>query len=953
MADRSSKTPKASDFAKAYDPQEIELRWARVWVDEKLYTPETSAQMRPPDPQRGTFCIVIPPPNVTGSIHIGHMLEHTQIDALTRWQRMRGARTLWLPGMDHAGIGTQVVVERELAKENLKRQDIGREDFERRVWEWKAQSGGTIKRQMIRLGASCDWSREKFTLDAPLYRAVLEAFLRLYRESLIYRGRYMVNWCPRCMTALSDLEAVHQERHGHLWHIRYPVAGGSEHVVVATTRPETMLGDTAVAVHPDDERYRHLIGKKILLPLANREIPVIADEAVDREFGTGAVKVTPAHDPNDFAMGKRHGLPEVDIMTDGGTLNAAAGRFAGLERFAARKQVVAALEADGLLEKVADHVHSVAVCDRCKTVVEPRVSEQWFCKMADLAKDAVAVVERGLIPVVPENQRTIYLNWMGNIRDWCISRQLWWGHRIPVWHCDDCKAMTPARDSKVEVVNGRAQAASPPQKCSACGSGKLTQDSDVLDTWFSSGLWPFSTLGWPDDTQDLRDFYPTSLLINGYDILFFWDARMIMMGLHLMKDRRPALEDRLPFRSLYLHALVRDPEGMKMSKARGNVIDPLEIIEKHGTDALRFTLAVMAAPGTDIALSEERILSYRAFANKIWNAARFIFLNLEKFEAATGTRIEELAAPEVRAVAPHPIRLPRTLADRWIFSRLARTVDTVSDALEHFRFHEAAHVVYHFFWGDFCDWYIEWVKPALADTDLEQAITAWRNLFAVFENALRLLHPFMPFLTEELWQRLPQPAPAGAYAGKVRSISLEPYPESAVHWPDSEAEEHVALLQGIIGAARNIRAELKIDPKQPAPAEIAVSDADLSFVVQLNRGMVMRLGSLSELCIAPDGLGPGPGIVRASAQFELRIAHSESAADSKIEKERLRKEKNRLEGDIESKQKRLADQTFRDRAPAEVVRQMEALLAERITELEKVRGRLAQLDTGSNASAAP
>ena len=939
--------PKATEFAKAYDPQQIELRWANAWVEQGLYTPEVGAKLRPPDPQRGTFCIVIPPPNVTGSIHIGHMLEHTQIDALTRWHRMRGFRTLWLPGMDHAGIATQVVVERQLAAQGVDRQKIGREEFERRVWEWKAQSGGTIKRQMMRLGASCDWSREKFTLDPPLYRAVLEAFLRLYREGLIYRGRYMVNWCPRCMTALSDLEVVHQERHGHLWHIRYPLAGSAESVVVATTRPETMLGDTAVAVHPEDERYRHLVGKTILLPLMNREIPIIADAFVDREFGTGVVKVTPAHDPNDFEAGKRHNLPQIDVLTPDGKMNAAAGAYAGLDRFDARKRIVEDLRALGLLEGVTDHTHSVGVCDRCKTVVEPRVSEQWFCKMKDLAQEAMTVVETGLLSVVPENQRTIYLNWMANIRDWCISRQLWWGHRIPIWHCADCKAMTPASDSRVEVVNGRAQAAGVPAKCPACGSAKITQDSDVLDTWFSSALWPFSTLGWPDDTADLRDFYPTSLLISGYDILFFWDARMIMMGLHLMKDRRTAVGERIPFRELYLHSLVRDPEGVKMSKTRGNVVDPLELIEKHGTDALRFTLAVMAAPGTDIALSEERILSYRAFANKIWNAARFIFFNLEKLNAATGTRIEELAAPEIRAVAPYPIRQTRALADRWIFSRLARTVETVNDALEHFRFHEAAHVVYHFFWGDFCDWYIEWVKPALSDTNLENAIIAWRNLFAMFEAALRLLHPFMPFLTEELWHRLPQRAPTDGMTG---SIALERFPEPGVHWADSEAEEEVALLQELIIAARNIRAELKMDPKARVPAEASSSEAEVRSLLKGNRDMIQRLAALSELRISSGHLPAAGGATRASARFDLRITHTETA-DPQADLVKLRKEQERLLRDIESKQNRLADQAFRSRAPAEVVSQMETTLSQRRLELDKIVARLQQLDTGAASSA--
>jgi len=932
MPDDPPKTPVATetkDFAKAYDPQQIEPRWAQAWVEEQLFRPDEK-------PSDKTFSIVIPPPNVTGSIHIGHMLEHTQIDTLTRWHRMRGFRTLWLPGMDHAGIATQVVVERELAKEGLQRKKIGRAEFERRVWEWKARSGGNIKRQMIRLGASCDWSRERFTLDPPLYRAVLEAFLRLYREGLIYRGRYIVNWCPRCMTALSDLEVVHKESNGHLWHIRYPVVGSAESLVVATTRPETMLGDTAVAVHPLDERYQGLIGRKVLLPLVNRETPVIADEYVDREFGTGVVKVTPAHDPNDFEAGRRHNLPQIDVMTDDGKMGPAAGTYAGLDRFEARKRIVADLEAQGFLERITDHAHAVGICDRCKTVVEPRVSEQWFLKMKDLAAEASAAVERELISVVPENQRTIYLNWMANIRDWCISRQLWWGHRIPIWHCADCQAMTPARDSRVEIIDGHARGASPPEKCAACGSSKLKQDSDVLDTWFSSGLWPFSTLGWPDDTQDLRDFYPTSVLISGYDILFFWDARMIMMGLHLMKDRQTEMKDRVPFRSLYLHALVRDPEGAKMSKTRGNVVDPLELIEKFGTDALRFTLTVMAAPGTDIALSEDRILSYRAFANKIWNATRFIFVNLEKFQAASGVTVEELAAPEIRDAAPYATAGQVALADRWIYSRFAQTVATVNDALENFRFHEAAHVVYHFFWGDFCDWYIEWIKPALADANRDVALAAWRNLFAIFDAALRLLHPIMPFLTEELWHRLPQRAGA-------RSIALEHFPDPPASWRDAEAEEQVALLQELIVATRNVRAEMKIDPKRPVAADISSPDATVRSTVEQNRDAIMRLAILSDLRLSAQQPDSPNGTVRATARFDLRITHGE-ALDVPAELARLTKEKDRLERDIESKRARLSDETFRSKAPAKIVQQMEATLAERRVELVKVIERLAQLE---------
>ncbi len=577
----------AREIPKAYEPQETERRWAQTWFEEQLYRADAKGAGE-------MFSIVLPPPNVTGSIHIGHMLEHTQIDIVVRWHRMRGNKTLWLPGMDHAGIATQVVVERQLAKEGLKREQIGREEFERRVWQWKAESGGNIKKQMIRLGVSCDWTREKFTLDPPLYRAVMEAFLRLYREGLIYRGRYMVNWCPRCQTALSDLETVHEQREGKLWFIRYPIADSRETITVATTRPETMLGDTAVAVHPSDERYKHLIGKMAVLPLMNREIPIIADDFVDREFGTGAVKVTPAHDPNDFAMGQRHNLAEIDVMTPDAHMSAAAGAYAGMDRFAARKKIVEDLKAQDLLERVTNHAMSVGLCDRCKTIIEPRLSVQWFCKMKPLAAPGIQIVEDGLLSIVPDNQKKTFLDWLTNIRDWCISRQLWWGHRIPIWHCGDCGAMTSAKDSSVAVVDGRAQIASVPEKCDKCGSGKLTQDPDVLDTWFSSGLWPLSTLGWPDDTEDLRTFYPTSLLISGYDILFFWDARMVMLDLHLAP--RTKTEERIPFRQLYLHGIVRDPHGIKMSKTRGNVIDPLEIIEKYGTDALRFALVVMPQP---------------------------------------------------------------------------------------------------------------------------------------------------------------------------------------------------------------------------------------------------------------------------------------------------------------------------------------------------------------------
>ncbi|HXT73169.1 MAG TPA: valine--tRNA ligase [Candidatus Angelobacter sp.] len=915
----------AREIPKAYEPQETERRWAQTWFEEQLYRADAKGAGE-------MFSIVLPPPNVTGSIHIGHMLEHTQIDIVVRWHRMRGNKTLWLPGMDHAGIATQVVVERQLAKEGLKREQIGREEFERRVWQWKAESGGNIKKQMIRLGVSCDWTREKFTLDPPLYRAVMEAFLRLYREGLIYRGRYMVNWCPRCQTALSDLETVHEQREGKLWFIRYPIADSRETITVATTRPETMLGDTAVAVHPSDERYKHLIGKMAVLPLMNREIPVIADDFVDREFGTGAVKVTPAHDPNDFAMGQRHNLAEIDVMTPDAHMSAAAGAYAGMDRFAAREKIVEDLKAQDLLERVTNHAMSVGLCDRCKTIIEPRLSVQWFCKMKPLAAPGIQIVEDGLLSIVPDNQKKTFLDWLTNIRDWCISRQLWWGHRIPIWHCGDCGAMTSAKDSSVEVVDGRAQIASVPEKCDKCGSGKLTQDPDVLDTWFSSGLWPLSTLGWPDDTEDLRTFYPTSLLISGYDILFFWDARMVMLDLHLAP--RTKTEERIPFRQLYLHGIVRDPHGIKMSKTRGNVIDPLEIIEKYGTDALRFALIVAAAPGTDIALSEERILSYRAFANKIWNAARFLFFNLEKIEAM-GVTLEELAAPDVRAKAPYATR--DALPHQWIFSRLAAVTEQMNDALENFRFHEAAHVIYHFFWGDFCDWYIEWLKPQLASENREDAIATWQNLFAAFEHALRLLHPFMPFITEELWHRLPQKADA-------KSISLQSFPTAHASWRNSEAEGNVALVQEIVVTARNIRAEIKLATKKKVTADFASDDSEVRKRAAENIDVILRLGSLSALNIHSGKLKSGEGAVRSTSQFDLRIQFEGEPVDAKAETAKLKKEKERLEKDIASKKQRLADDTFRSRAPAGVVRGLEATLAERQIEYQKIVERLAQLE---------
>jgi valyl-tRNA synthetase len=717
------------------------------------------------------------------------------------------------------------------------------------------------------------------------------------------------------LTVLSDLEVNHEERQGHLWHIKYPLVGTKEFVVVATTRPETMLGDTAVAVHPEDERYKHLVGKKVLLPLMNREIPLIADELADREFGTGAVKITPAHDPNDFEVGRRHHLAEIDVMTDDGHMNANAGSYAGLDRFEARKRVVEDLKAQNLLEKITEHTTAIGICERSKTIVEPRISTQWFCKMKPLAEPAIAAVERGEIRMVPDNRREEYFNWMRNIRDWTLSRQLWWGHRIPAWYCKEHGHITVAREA--------------PAKCATCGSANLEQDPDVLDTWFSSGLWPFSTLGWPEETADFKKYYPTTLLITGYDILFFWVARMIMLGIHFTR--------KVPFGAVYLHSLVRTASGEKMSKSKGTGLDPVALNQQYGTDAMRFCLASMAAPGTDIILSDDRLAGARYFANKIWNAARFLFVNLEKFEEG-GTKLEELAAPEVRAKAPYAVSGKVPLVDAWLFARLAGAIELVNEALKNYRFHEAAQGVYQFFWGDFCDWYIEWVKPELQNTDRERAIAAWKNLFAAFDAALRLLHPFMPFLTEELWHQLPQKAAA-------KSIALDLFPEARVDWKNAKALSDVALIQEVVTALRTIRAELKLDPKKKVQAEFSAGDAVARDLIEANQAAIERFAALSGLRVTSERL-QGDGMTRSTSAFDLRIPFTE-IVNPQVEIARLRKEIEGLQKAIASKERQLGDETFRSRAPEKIIKGLETTLAEQRIELQKLQERLAQLEKGS------
>jgi valyl-tRNA synthetase len=897
------------EIAKAYEPQQIEPRWADFWVKEALFKAEPNA----PGP---VFSIVIPPPNVTGSLHIGHMLEHTEIDILTRWYRMRGYNTLYLPGTDHAGISTQRVVVKALMDQGIDYHKLGREEFEKQVWKWKAEAGSEITQQMKGIGESCDWSREKFTLSPEMSRVVREVFVRLYEEGLIYRENRLVNWCPVCLTVLSDLEVVHEERQGHLWHIKYPVVGTQEFLVVATTRPETMLGDTAVAVNPEDERYAQLVGKKALLPLMNREIPIIADAMVDREFGTGTVKITPAHDPNDFEVGRRHKLAEIDVMTDDGKMNAAAGAYAGIDRFEARKKIVEDLKALGLLEKITGHTNSIGLCERSRTIVEPRISTQWFCRMKPLAEPAIGAVERGEIQIVPENRREEYFNWVRNIRDWTLSRQLWWGHRIPAWYCKENKHVTVSREA--------------PTKCATCGSTNLEQDPDVLDTWFSSGLWPFSTLGWPENTQDFKTYYPTTLLITGYDILFFWVARMIMLGIHFT--------GKVPFRAVYLHSLVRTGSGEKMSKSKGTGLDPVALNQQYGTDAMRFCLASMAAPGTDIVLSDDKLASARNFANKIWNAARFLFVNLDKFEAG-GAKLEELAAPEVRAKAPYAHRGSVPLVDAWMFARLAATIEMMNEALANYRFHEAAQGVYQFFWGDFCDWYIEWVKPGLQSADCEGAIVAWKNLFAAFDAALRLLHPFMPFLTEELWHQLPQKAGA-------KSIALDTYPISLSSWKNEAAERQMRFLQGLVSFPRSIRADRKMPNNTKFPLSLGNLDEKHRGLVRANEQTVIRLGMYSSIDYTKIEIDPNTGVVRTTPHGDVAIT-VEQQIDRAPEIARLRKEIEGLRKAVASKERQLGDETFRRRAPEKIIRGLEATLAEQRIELQNLKDRLSQLEKDS------
>lgn len=900
-----------------YHPAEIESRWYSRWEERGYFRPRSDTEGK--GSGRRPYVIVIPPPNVTGILHMGHALNNSIQDILIRWHRMKGDDTLWVPGVDHAGIATQNVVERKLAKEKKSRQTLGRDKFLEEVWKWKEEHGNTITRQLRRLGASCDWTRERFTMDEGLSRAVRECFVTLYERGLIYQGHYIINWCPRCQTALSDEEAAHKEVQGALYHIKYPIAGkgraathvGEDHVVIATTRPETMLGDTAVAVHPDDNRYRHLIGQKLILPLMEREIPLIADEFVDPEFGTGLVKVTPAHDPNDFVIGERHKLPQINIMNPDGTINENGGIYQGLDRFEARRKIIQHLEAQGLFVRRDSHLHAVGHCYRCNTPVEPYLSKQWFVKMKPLAEKALSAHRVGKSVFYPDRWTKVYLNWLENIRDWCISRQIWWGHQIPVWYCDPCReeepenalSTVPLQGGEVTSETKQSQrgiivARETPKACPECGNTQLRQDPDVLDTWFSSWLWPFSTLGWPEETEDLKYFYPTSDLVTAPEIIFFWVARMIMAGLEFMGE--------VPFTRIYIHGTVRAQSGLKMSKSLGNAIDPLEVINEIGADALRYSMIMLSAQ--DVYLSREKFDVGRNFTNKLWNAARFALMNLEDFHDGQC---------EFRG-DPRGLSLP----NRWILSRLEGVIARVEKHLHEFGLQQAATELYHFVWNDFCDWYIELVKPILADPSRQDREGADRYatqqvLFYVLERILRLLHPFMPFITEELWQKLHQRAKDASNWPETLMLATWPY-EARQRFADVRAEESLDRLQKAVTAIRDLRSRLHMSPSQKVDAVVTSTQGEVLNTFTTYEPQIRILGRLSRLKVLRDFKKDKAFVGTPFADFQVFI-RIEGLVDPVTERKRIEKKIGELRGRIDSLKTRLADENFLRKAPAELV----------------------------------
>ncbi|MGB7574950.1 MAG: valine--tRNA ligase, partial [Thermodesulfobacteriota bacterium] len=851
---------------KSYDPHQVEDKWYRYWEEHGYFRADE-------DSEEKAYSIVIPPPNVTGVLHIGHALNNTLQDILVRFKRMEGYNVLWMPGTDHAGIATQNVVEKQLLEEGLNRHSLGREKFIERVWKWKEQSGGTIIGQLKKLGASCDWSRERFTMDEGLSKAVKEVFVRLYQEGLIYRSHYIINWCPRCQTALSDLEVEHHEVSGKLYHLKYPLKESDRFVVVATTRPETMLGDTAVAVNPEDERYRAVIGKKVILPVVNREIPIIADSYVDVEFGTGCLKITPAHDFNDFEIGLKHGLEQIKVIDEAGRMNENAGPYRGMDRFECREKIVEDFERDGVLLRIEDYRHVVGHCYRCKTIVEPNLSLQWFVKTKPLAKTAIEAVRERRTRIIPEVWEKTYFEWMENIRDWCISRQIWWGHRIPAWYCDRCGEVIVSKET--------------PTSCSKCGGDRLTPETDVLDTWFSSALWPFSTLGWPKETKLLKRFYPTSVLVTGFDILFFWVARMMMMGLKFMGD--------VPFRDVYIHGLVRDERGEKYSKTRGNVVDPLDLIDRFGADALRFTLAALTMPGSDLKLSESRTEGYRHFANKIWNASRFALMNLEKFNIGESTK----------EVPPDEFSLP----DRWIRGRLNDVIRDVRKSLEDYKFNEASNSLYQFIWHEFCDWYLELAKLYLYQEGGEkrQKLTK-RTLLEVLDAVLRLLHPFMPFITEEIWQQLPQ-------RKENESIMIAQFPKPDKGYDDESVVDEMGLIIEVISALRNIRGEMNLPPGERIMVLLRTKREEVEKRLRENQSFIQSLVLVEAFQFGWNLEKPLYSAFVVVRDVEIFVPMERSRMEE--EARRLQKEIVKIEKESAFVMKKLSNEQFLSKAPPE------------------------------------
>jgi valyl-tRNA synthetase len=857
---------------KGYEPHDVEKRWYDFWEKELLFAANEEKS------DQKCYSIVIPPPNVTGVLHMGHALNNTLQDILCRYRRLRGDNVLWMPGTDHAGIATQNVVEKKLADEGMDRHQVGRKKFIEAVWEWRSEYGSAIINQLKRLGASCDWERERFTMDEGLSRAVRKVFVNLYHEGLIYRGNYIINWCHRCHTALADLEVEHEAHKGHLYHVRYPFTDGTGGVVVATTRPETMLGDTAVAVNPNDKRYQGIESLQVILPLMNRTIPIIKDKYVDMSFGTGALKITPAHDPNDFEIGNHHNLERIKVIGDDGRMTSEAGKFKGLDRFECRKVVVNALKEEGLLEKIEPYQHSIGHCYRCKTIIEPNLSKQWFIRTKPLAKKAIDAVKNGDTKIIPEIWTKTYFEWMNNIKDWCISRQIWWGHQIPAWTCNTCQEIIVALDT--------------PATCPACGGTDLVQDTDVLDTWFSSALWPFSTMGWPDQTPLLKLFYPTSVLVTGFDILFFWVARMMMMGIHFMED--------VPFKDVYVHALVRDEAGKKMSKSTGNVIDPLSIIDRYGTDAFRFTLAAFAAQGRDVKMSEKRVEGYRNFINKIWNAARFALTHINKSYKNITTE-------------------PFSLVDRWILSRLYRVSGKVSEALESYRFNDAAGALYNFVWHELCDWYLEAIKPTLYGKEGQNRQQATLSvLWRVLHDTLVLLHPFVPFITEEIWHKLP------GTQGSIMKAAFPLYAENDNSIQrDEEAESNMRLISGIITGIRNIRGEMNISPSLSLAVSAQSQDESTKKTIQQHRDMIINLARLKSLSVGNAVKRPKSAATAVVNDATIFIS-LEGIVDFAKEIERLEKEINKLTNESATVSKKLNNEDFLRKAPVEVVEKVKA-----------------------------